>query len=44
MAGFSEINNRGGSNKACRWENFLKKIRFAARLLESSKYEDSTQD
>ena len=25
MAGFSEINKRGGSNKACSWGNFLKK-------------------
>ena len=25
MAGFSEINQRGDSNNACSWENFLKK-------------------
>ena len=37
---FSEINEREGSNKACSWENFLKKNKKNSmlRLLETSEY------
>lgn len=35
---FSEIFKRGGSNKASRWEKFIKKIRLAACLFERSEY------
>ena len=34
MTGFSEINKRGGFNKACGWEIFLTKIRKTPSLLE----------
>ena len=33
MASFSEINKRGGSNKACSWENFLKKNKKNSMLI-----------
>ena len=32
-AGFSEINKRGGSNKAYSWENFLKKNKKNSMLI-----------
>ena len=38
VAGFSEIDKRGCSNKACSSENFLKKIRKTPCLLETSEY------
>ena len=34
MAGFSEINKRGDSNKACSWENVLKKNKKNSMLIE----------
>ena len=33
MADFSEINKRGGSKKACSWENFLKKNKKNSMLI-----------
>ena len=33
VAGFSEINKRGGSNKTCSWENFLKKNKKNSMLI-----------
>ena len=33
MAGFSEINKRRGSKKACCWENFLKKNKKNSMLI-----------
>ena len=33
VAGFSEINKRGGSNKACSWEIFLKKNKKNSMLI-----------
>ena len=33
MAGFSEINKCGGFNKACSWDNFLKKNRKNVMLI-----------
>ena len=33
VAGFSEINKRGGSNKACSWENYLKKNKKNSMLI-----------
>ena len=34
MADFSEINKRGGSYKACSWENFLKKNKKNSMLIK----------
>ena len=37
-ADFSEIDKRGGSNKARSWEHFLKKNKKNSCLLETSEY------
>ena len=33
MVDFSELNKRGGSNKVCSWENFLKKNKKTPLLI-----------
>ena len=33
VAGFSEINKRGGSNKTCSWKNLLKKNKKNSTLI-----------
>ena len=36
VAGFIEINKRGGSNNACSWGKFLKKNKKNSMLIETS--------